>query len=120
MDDPLKSFKKLEKSITTPKKKLKEGHFGIFQHPFSRKTQKLKGDLLVKKKFRKKSLIVRKKTGGGTLWPRPVLYVTLKKKEQLFWFTSLGQIVQFDTLKFRRTFKNYLGQFVWIEKKSLV
>ena len=27
-------------------------------------------------------------------------------------------MVQFGTMKFRRTFKNYLGQFVWIEKKS--
>ena len=25
---------------------------------------------------------------------------------------------QFGTIKFRRTFKNYFGQFVWIEKKS--
>ena len=24
-------------------------------------------------------------------------------------------MVQFDTLKFRRNFKNYFGQFVWIE-----
>ena len=39
------------------------------------------------------------------------------KKEQPFWFSSLDQKVQFDTLKFRRTFENYFGQFVWIEKK---
>ena len=25
---------------------------------------------------------------------------------------------QFGTIKYRRTFKNYFGQFVWIEKKS--
>ena len=25
---------------------------------------------------------------------------------------------QFGTIKFRRTFKNYFGQFVWIEKKE--
>ena len=24
---------------------------------------------------------------------------------------------QFGTIKFRKTFKNYFGQFVWIEKK---
>ena len=39
------------------------------------------------------------------------------KKEQTFWFSSLGQMLQFYTMKFRRTFKNYFGQFVWIEKK---
>ena len=33
-----------------------------------------------------------------------------------FWFSSLGQMIQFGTIKFRRTFKNYFGQFVWIEK----
>ena len=32
---------------------------------------------------------------------RPVLYVTLKK-EQASWFSSLGPMVQFDTLNFRR------------------
>ena len=25
---------------------------------------------------------------------------------------------QFGTIKFRRTFKNFFGQFVWIEKKG--
>ena len=25
-------------------------------------------------------------------------------------------MIQFGTIKFRRTFKNYFGQFVWIEK----
>ena len=42
------------------------------------------------------------------------------KNEQLFWLSSMGQMVQFDTLKFRRTLYFYFGQFVWIEKKSLV
>ena len=41
-----------------------------------------------------------------------------EKKEKPFWFSSLGQMVQFDTIKFRRTFKNYFGQFVRIGKKS--
>ena len=38
------------------------------------------------------------------------------KKEKRFWFCSLGQMIQFGTIKFRRTSKNYFGQFVWIEK----
>ena len=55
--------------------KLKGGPFGIFQHPFCRTTQKkLKGDpwgIF----FQKKSHSA-EKTGRGTLWSRPVLYVT--------------------------------------------
>ena len=31
-----------------------------------------------------------------------------------FWFSSLSQMFQFGTI----TFKNYFGQFVWIEEKS--
>ena len=33
-----------------------------------------------------------------------VLYVTRKKKEKYFWFTSLGQMVEFYTIKFCITF----------------
>ena len=40
-----------------------------------------------------------------------------EKQEKPFWFSSLGQIVQFGAIIFCRTFKNYFGQFVWIEKK---
>ena len=35
-----------------------------------------------------------------------------------FRFSSLSQMFQFGTVKFRRTFKNYFGQFVWIGKKK--
>ena len=38
-----------------------------------------------------------------------------EKEEKPFWFSSLGQMIQFGTIKFRKTF-NYFGQFVWIEK----
>ena len=41
-----------------------------------------------------------------------------EKMEKLFWFSSLDQIVQFGAIIFCRTFKNYFGQFVWIEKKE--
>ena len=50
------------KKISQFRKKLKGGPFGIFQHPFCRKTaKKLKGDPSGKKIFRKKSLAVPKK-----------------------------------------------------------
>ena len=41
-----------------------------------------------------------------------------EKTEKTFSFSSLGQIVQFGAIIFCRTFKNYFGQFVWIEKKE--
>ena len=40
------------------------------------------------------------------------------KQETPFWFSLLDQIVQFGAIIFCRTFKNYFGQFVWIEKKK--
>ena len=42
-----------------------------------------------------------------------------EKQEKLFWFSSLGQIVPFGAIILCRTFKNYFGQFVWIEKKRV-
>ena len=40
-----------------------------------------------------------------------------EKEVKSFWFSSLDQMIQFGTIKNCRTFKNYFGQFVWIEKK---
>ena len=31
--------------------------------------------------------------------------------------STISQMILFRTIKFRRTSKNYFGQFVWIEKK---
>ena len=47
-----------------------------------------------------------------------ILYVTRKNIEKPFWFSSLSQMFQFGTIKFRRTFKNLFSEFVRIEKKS--
>ena len=71
------------------------------------------------KKFSEKVPQCRKETRRGTL-VSPGIVCYAKKKEKPFWFSSLGQMVQFDAMKFRRTFKNYFGQFGWIEKKPLV
>ena len=88
--------------------------------------KKLKGDPLGKKFFRKK---IRKKIpkkmsrsakkyerGDSLVSPGMVCYA--EKQVKPFWSSSLGQMVQFDTIIFCRTFKNYFGQFVWIEKKE--
>ena len=103
--------------ISVPKKNWKGGSFGIFQHPVCRKTaKKLKGDPLGKKFSGKKSQC-RKKIGRGDPLVSPGMVWYAGKQEKPFWFSSLDQIVQFGAIMFCRTFKNYFGQFVWIEKK---
>ena len=107
------------KKISQCRKKLKGGPFGIFQHPFCRKTaKKLKGGPFGEKNFRKKSLAVPKKIGTGDPLVSPGMVWYAGKQEKPFWFSSLDQIVQFGAIIFCRTFKNYFGQFVWIEKKK--
>ena len=49
-------------------------------------------------------------------YQRILLVCYAEKQETPFWFSSLGQMMQFGALIFFRTFKNYFGQFVWIEK----
>ena len=84
-------------------KKLKGGTFGIFQHPFCRKTsKKMQGDPVGKFFLEKKSRSA-EKMKGWSLWSRPVWYVTRKNRKKPFWFSSLDQIVHFDAIIFCRT-----------------
>ena len=87
-------------------KKLKGRPFVIFQHPFCSKTaKKLKGGPFGENYFSgKKSITMLKKLKGGTLWSRPVWYVTRENRKKTFWFSSLGQMVQFGAIIFCRTF----------------
>ena len=78
----------------------------------------MKGNPLGKFFFHEKSLTKPKKLKGGPL-VSPGIVCYAEKEEKHFWFSSLGQMIQFGTIKFRRTF-NYFGQFVWIEKKQRV
>ena len=55
--------------------------------------------------------------GDSLVSPGMVCYA--EKQVKPFWSSSLGQMVLFDTIIFCRTFKNYFGQFVWIEKKRV-
>ena len=82
-------------------KKVKEPPFGIFQHPFCRKTpEKLKGDPFGNF-FPNKKLAMPKKLKGETFGL--VRYSLLRGKH--FWFSSLGQQVQLGVfLKFCRNF----------------
>ena len=67
----------------------------------------------------KKCLAVPKKIQRGDFLVSPGIVCYAEKQVKAFWSSSLGQMVQFDTIIFRKTFKNYSGQFVRIEKKSL-
>ena len=92
----------------------------IFRKKFSKKlhTQKNWRGPFGENFFSKKSRSAETNERGDPLVsPGMVCYAEKQKKP--FWFTSLGQIVQFCAIIFCRTFKNYFGQFVWIEKKSL-
>ena len=59
-----------------------------------------------------------KKIERGDSLVSPGMICYAEKQVKPFWSSSLGQMVQFDNIIFCRTFKNYFGQFVWIEKKS--
>ena len=48
----------------------------------------------------------------------PGIVCYAEKEEKLFWFSSLGQMGQFDTIKFRRTFVE-LFWIVEIFRRSL-
>ena len=79
----------------------------------------MQGDPLGEKViFRKKSRSAEKNEKGDPL-VSPGMVCYAEKQEKPFWFSSLGQIVQFGAIIFCRTFKNYFGQFVWIEKKRV-
>ena len=95
-------------------KKLKGGPLGLFNIHSVAKHPKIEGDPLGNF-FSKRSLTMPKKLIGGPF--SLSRYGMLRgKQEKRFWFSSLGQMIQFVTKKFCRTFKNYFGQFVWIEK----
>ena len=100
----------------------KTGRGNFWDFPTSILSQNSKkvegGDPLKKKKFREKSLAVPKKIGRGDPLVSPGMVWYAGKQEKPFWFSSLDQIVHFGPIIFCRTFKNYFGQFVWIEKKK--
>ena len=73
---------------------------------------------MAEKLSKKVSQCQKKLKGGPLVSPGIVCYA--EKEEKPFWFSSLGQMIQYGTIKFRRTFKNYFGQFVWIRKKVAI
>ena len=91
---------------------------GLFNIHFVAKHQKIEGGTLWgKNNFSgKKDSQCRKKTERGTLWSRPVWYVT---RENPFWFSSLGQMVQFGAIIFCRTFVELFWSVQVVFEKTL-
>ena len=98
-----------------PKKTERGDPLGFFNIHSVAKHQKNAGKPFGEKIFRRNDSQCRKQMKGG---PLVLPGMVTEKQGKLFWSSSLGQMVQFDTIIFGRTFTNYFGQFVWIEKKS--
>ena len=62
-----------------------------------------------KKNSEKKCLAVPKKIERGDSLVSPGMVCYAEKQVKPFWASSLGQMVQFDTITFRRTF----GELFW-------
>ena len=92
-----------EKSLTMPKKlKKRGGALGFFNIHSVAKLKRMKGDPLVEKKIKKVARCQKTERRTDLLVSAGnVCYAG--KKEASFSFRSLGQMVQFDTIKFRRT-----------------
>ena len=107
-----------------PKKTERRNPLGFSNiHSVAKHQKKCRGDPLrkkiSKKKSEKKCLAVPKKIERGDSLVSPGMICYAEKQVKPFWSSSLGQMVLFDTIIFCRTFKNYFGQFVWIEKKRV-
>ena len=102
-----------------PKKTERGDPLGFFNiHSVAKHQKKFRGTLWGKNFLsKKKSRSAEKNERGESLVSRGMVCYAAKQ-EKPFWSSSLGQMVQFDTIMFCRTFKNYFGQFVWIEKKE--
>ena len=77
--------------------KLKGGPFEVFQHPLCCKTSKNAGGPFGEKNFNKKVWQCQKNERGDPL-VSPGMVCYAEKQEKLFWFSSLGQIVQFGAI----------------------
>ena len=118
--DPLEKKQIFEKKVSQMPKNWKGGPFGIFKHPICCKiSKKLKGGPFGEKFLEKKVSQCRKtQAERGDPFVSPGMVCYAEKQGKAFWFSSLGQMVQFGAIIFCRTFKNYFAQFVRIEKKS--
>ena len=99
----------MEKSLTMPEKTERVDPLGVFNIHFVGKHQKIEGGTLWGQFFSgKKVSQCRKKTERGDPLVSPGMVCYAGKQEKPFWFSSLGQIVQFGAIIFCRTFVELL------------
>ena len=94
------------KKISMPKQTERGEPFGIFQHPFCRKTSKKCRGPFGEKNSEKKCFAVPKKIERGDSLVSPGMVCYAEKQVKPFRSSLLGQMVHFDTIIFCRTFKN--------------
>ena len=115
-----KNFHFREKISQCRKKTERGGPFGIFQHPFCRKTsKKCRGDPLGKNFFFGKKVSQCRKNERGESLVSPGMVCYAEKQEKPFWFSSLDQIVHFDAIIFCRTFAELFWS-VRVDRKKRV
>ena len=116
--DSLETLTSFRKKNSQCRKNWEGGPFGIFNiHSVAKQQKNWKGDPLGIKISGKKSRSAEKKLKGDPLVLLGMVCYT-GKQEKPSWFNSLGQMVQFGAIIICWTFKNYFGQFVWIERKQ--
>ena len=92
-----------EKSLAVPKKIERGDPLGFFNIHSVAKQQKIEGGPFGEKIFRNKSLTMPKKTERGDPLVSSGMVCYVGKQEKPFWFSSLGQMVQFGAKIFCRT-----------------
>ena len=96
-------WKKIQK-VSQFRKNWKGALWDFSTSILSQSIKKLKGDPLGDFFFEKSLNAEKYWKGNPLVSPGTVCYA--EKEEKLFWFSSAGQMIQFGTIKFRRTFKN--------------
>ena len=104
------------KSLTMPKKTEREDPLGVFNIHFVAKHQKIEGGKFL---FSEKNLTVPKETERGDPLVSPGMVCYAGKQEKPFWFSSLGQMVQFGAIIFCRTFVELFWSVQVVLKKTL-
>ena len=95
---------KIEESLIIPKKTERGTLWDFPTSILSQNSKKIEGGPFGGKFFRKKVTQCRKKIGRGDPLVSPGMVCYWGKQEKPFWFSSLGQMVQFGAIIFCRTF----------------
>ena len=94
-----------EKNLTVPKKTVRGDPLGFSNIHSDAKQQKIEGGTLWGKFFFEKNVSqCRKKIERGDPLVSPGMVCYAEKQEKPFWFSSLGQMLQFGAIIFCRTF----------------